>query len=156
MLALKYLASLMLDGACDPPFIVDSFDVLINYIKVIKKDAVDTRGQESVGVASSYCFAIVLAHLPSIEPTSGILTDMCQHYIRVVPSVADLQGSPYYYSIGAIHNVLYPNQDHSWLDWGGVTNHPEVNYFQWQLLSTAWPSQSIKGERRSLAGPSAL
>ena len=114
MLGLKYLAALMFLGISHTPLIAHSFRIITSYIK---GNAVATQQQESVTPALDCCSIITLVHLSMVEPTPLVLTSICQHYIKAFPSTADLEGSPFYYIMGAIYNALYPNQNHSWLDW---------------------------------------
>ena len=144
LLTLKYLSQLMTHGACTPPLIGSSFSILINHIKVIKGNVVPTQPQDSVVVASVCCSIITLSHLSEMDPTSGVFMIMRQQFTRAFPSMVNLQGSPYYYSMGATYNVLHPDEDHGWLDWGEYKPHP-TECFSIALAITNLAHKKYKG-----------
>lgn len=126
-LGLKYLAILTFLGIDQTPLIAHGLSIITSYIKrngMIKKKEVATGQQELVIPALDFCSITVLIHLALVEPTPAVLTSISHHYIKAFPTTADLEGSPFYYIMGAIHNVLYPDQDHSWLDWRDYKPRP--------------------------------
>lgn len=116
LLALRFLGLLIMAIPNDNLLLIsNSFSILFGYIKVIKKDI--KHQPEPLVALSVMDSCISLSELSTIDPASPIFITIRQQYVRVFPTVADLQGSPYHHSVGAIHNMLYPHQDHSWLDW---------------------------------------
>lgn len=112
---LLYFAMLMAIFDDDPFITVKGFKILFDYIKAIKENK--QRQIDQLLKASVFATTFSMKQIVHMDPTSPFLADMRKHYIKIFPSTANLEGSPYYYSVGSVYNILYPGQNHSWLDW---------------------------------------
>jgi len=115
---LKSLATTMALTDFDPTLVEDCFDVLVDCVKVIDGTVVVPQGLEQLATVSAICLLRTISHLSVMDPTSGILGDVRQHYGMVFPPDTDFRGYTFYHTLGAIHCAFHPDWNHPWLDWG--------------------------------------
>ena len=103
---LEFLTTMVTLDDFDPTIVVDCFNILTSCTEVVDSTVVITKGLEKLATVSAMCFLDTFSHLSVADPTSAVLGDICQHYGLVFLPEVDFKGSPFYYSLGAIHRLL--------------------------------------------------
>jgi len=81
---LKHLESLMsIPAEFDPALVAYCFNVFVGCVNTNDREVVVTQGLEPLATASAVCFFHTVSHLSIIDPTSGVLKDISQRYIKI-------------------------------------------------------------------------
>ena len=115
LLTLEYLTTIVALADFSPTLVVDCFNVLINCVKVVESDVVITQGLEQLATVASTGLLRTFTHLSATDPTSGVLADIHQRYVRVFPSEAGFGSLPFSHTFGAIHSLFYRDQRYWWV-----------------------------------------
>ena len=115
LLTLEYLATLVTLADFNPTLVVDCFNTLIGCVKVLKGEIVVTQGLERLATVSSAGFLRTYAHLSTVNPTSGVLTDIHRRYIKVFQPDTGFKNLPFSHTFGAIHTLFHRYQRYWWV-----------------------------------------
>ena len=108
--ALNYLTATTL-AEFNPTLVAGCFDVLFSCLKPINdKAVVVVRGMERLAALSPLCCLHTLSHLIVVDPTSRVLDDTRQRYVKAFRLGANFNGLPSAHILGAIHAVFYPTR----------------------------------------------
>ena len=110
LLALEYLATMVALADFNPALVVDCFNVLIGCVKAANGETVITRGLERLAIVSSAGFLRTFAHLSVMDPTSSVLEDIRQGYVRTVPHEIAFNNLPFSRTFGTTHCLFYRHQ----------------------------------------------
>jgi hypothetical protein len=116
-----------------PALVSDCFDILIDCVKVNKRNPAIVQGMEQLAEASVMCFFLTYSHLSIIDPMSSFLVDIRQHYRRIFPLDLDFSGLPFPHTLGTIHEATRSDREFwtsikspiEWRDYN-LTNHEHV------------------------------
>jgi len=123
---LKFLATTPTLVDFTPTLLSDCFDVLIDCVKVNKRDPLIVQGMEELEEASAMCFFLTYAHLSIMDPMPSILLGICQRYRRIFPLDLDFSGLPFPHTFRTIHEAIYSDREvKTPVGWRG---HKPTNY----------------------------
>ena len=87
------------------------------------------NGQVSEGMGSEQLARVVslglLRALSGMDPTSTMVQDLCEHYLRIIPRNANFEGFSCYHIISAIHILFVGKQEDFSLQWIGYNPCPQ-------------------------------
>ena len=106
--AMEYLVTMLALPNFDPSLVAGCFGALISCINVTDGTVVVTQGLEKLATLSATCFFHTFSHLSVMSPSSDVLVDVHQKYIRLFPPSIKFSGLPFHYTFAAIHSTLYP------------------------------------------------
>ena len=118
--ALKHLAPLMSTPTdFDPTLVAYCFNVFVGCINIGDRDVVIIQGLEQLATVSAQCFFHTISHLSVMDPTSGILKDVCQRYTKVFSANINFHGHQFSDHMNAIHRVFIQGefQRFKWSDY---------------------------------------
>jgi hypothetical protein len=96
-----------------PALVSDCFDILIDCVKVNKRNPAIVQGMEQLAEASAMCFFLTYSRLSIIDPMSSFLLDIRQHYRRIFPLDLDFSSLPFPHTLGTIHEATCSDRE-SW------------------------------------------
>jgi hypothetical protein len=115
---LKFLATVPTLADFTPTLVSDCFNILIDCVKVNNNSAVIVQGMEQLAEASAMCFFLTYSHLSIIDPTSGLLVYIRQHYRRIFPHDLNFGGLPFRHTLRTIHEATRSDEDpKSFITW---------------------------------------
>jgi len=116
---LKHLVTMVTLPDFYPTLVTDCFKTFVGCIRVCidTHDVVAIQGLEQLATVSALCLFNALSHLLIIDPTSSVLEDVLQQYIKIFPAHVNFHGHQSYHTVTAACNLL--------IQWG---EHPP---FQW-------------------------
>ena len=83
LLALEHLARTMALPELNPAIVADCFNVFVGCISSSGSRTAIKHGSEQLAIISALCFLHTLRRLSVVDPTSGVIEDVCQYYNRV-------------------------------------------------------------------------
>ena len=105
---LEHLATMTTLANFDP-IVIDCFDAFVGCINVNDHKVVVVQGLEQHAEASALCFSNAVFHLLVIDPTSSVLDDVHQRYVKVFPAHAHFHVRQFSHTLNAIHDSFtYP------------------------------------------------
>ena len=107
LLAMKLVTTTTLHDY-NPTLVVDCFDILLRYVKVVNGNAVIVQQSEQFARASVLCCLNTLSHLAIMNPWSGVFEDLRQPYTRAFPPGTNFDNLPFSQILGIIHCIFYP------------------------------------------------
>jgi len=111
-IALEFLARVVVLDDFDPTLVTECFNVLSSFVSVIDSTVAVAQESEELAALSATCFLYTYSHLSVMDPMSGVLEDVHQHYNMVFPLGVDFKGLPFYYTLGTIHELFNSDQRH--------------------------------------------
>ena len=130
--ALRFLTTITLMDNFDPAIVVECLRVLTSCVKVIDGTVMVVHGMEELAKECAICLLCTFSHLSVIDPMSGVLGDICQHYNTVFPPGVNFKGSLFYHTLGVIHELLNSGQKYQqharivWQDYNPPRNEHVV------------------------------
>ena len=123
---LKHLAAMTELVDFDPTLAKDCFNAFIGCINVYNYyQVVVTQGLEELAAVSALCLFSTISHLLVMDPTSSILEEVHQCYLKVFPDGGDFRGHQFYHTMNAVQ-CLYiqsdPHWDFRWNDYKSSTH----------------------------------
>ena len=110
--ALEHLVTMLELSNFDPSIVAGCFGALVSCVKVADGIVMATQGLEKLATLSALCLLYTFSHLSVISPSSGVLVDVCQQYIRIFPPNIRFNGLPFHHTFGAIHFTLHQGWRH--------------------------------------------
>ena len=103
--ALKHLVTMMPLADFDPTLATDCFDALVSCTKlaVNNRTVVIVQGLEQLAAVSATCLFNIISHLLVSDPTSSVLEDVRQRYVKVFPGLVFFHGHQSFHIMNAIH-----------------------------------------------------
>jgi len=129
---LKFLAGLAVLDDLDPTLVAECFNVVSSCVSVFDNIVTVAQGLEELATVSATCLLQTYSHLSVMDPKSGVLGDVHQHYHTVFPPGVDFGGFPFYYTLGTIHKLFNSDQRHQqhgrieWQDYKPPSNEHAV------------------------------
>ena len=122
LLIMKHLATMMTLANFDPTLVMDCFNAFISCIKVDTDthEVVIVQGLEKLATTSALCLLNTLSHLLVIDPTSSVVEDVRQCYIKVLSAKANFHGHQFYHTMNSIRCLFVhwrERSDFSWDDY---------------------------------------
>ena len=111
--ALRHLAT-MTEIPTDfiPTLVVSCFDIFVGCINVNNCRVVIVQGLEQLAEVSARYFFHTFSHLLIMDPTSSVLRDVRQRYIKVFPPNADFRGHKSSHFMDATQRLLHRSDHH--------------------------------------------
>ena len=109
---LKHLVTVVTFADFNPTLVVDCFNIFIGCISVRDCKVAIVHKSEELAAISATCFLHTFHHLSVTDPTSSVLTDLCQRYNKHFPFVPVFRGLPFYCTMAKIHDLV--NRDVQW------------------------------------------
>ena len=103
---LKFLATTPTLADFTTALVSQSFDILIDCVKVNKGNPAVVQGMEQLGEASAMCLFLTYSHLSAVDPMSSVLVNIHQRYRRIFPPDLDPGDLPFPHTLGTIHDVI--------------------------------------------------
>jgi len=101
-------------------------DVLLSYVYMDHGRVTERPGSEQGAKVASLC---LLRALSGVDPTSSVLEGIREHYVQVIPRMADFEGLHCYYTINAIHASLVTSQLRRFFEWADYKPHAQEHAF---------------------------
>jgi len=79
---------------------------------------------EELAMLSAQYFIIATSHLLATDPTSSILRDVHQHYVKNLPASANLHGHQSYHTVNTAHLLLVWHLEHQSFWWNNYQPSP--------------------------------
>ena len=119
LLIMKHLATMMMLASFDPTLVMDCFNTFLECIKVdiSTHEVVIVQGLEQLATTSALCLLNTLSHLLVMDPTSSVIDDVCQCYIKVLSSQANFHGHQFCQTMNAIRCLFVPWKGRTDFDW---------------------------------------
>ena len=116
---LKHLAAMTTLAEFHPTLVNDCLNVFIGCIStgVNNDEVVVMQGLEELATVSALCFFSTISHLLVVDPTSSILEDVHQHYLKAIPVRATFSNHQIHHIMSAVHYSYYCDQGHRRLCW---------------------------------------
>jgi len=131
--AMEHLVTMLALSNLDPSLVALCFSTLISCVKVANGTVVVIQGLERLATLSTVCLLYTFSHLSVMGPSSGVLVDVCQQYVRAFPLDTKFNGLPFCHTFGAIHFTLH--QVWRCQDWQGhQMGHQQVQWRDHRLL----------------------
>jgi len=89
-------------------------NALLSHICIDHCRVTELPGSEQGTKVASLCLLRVLS---GVDPTSSVLDGICEHYVEVIPRMANFDGLHCYYAINAIHASLVTSQIRQFFEW---------------------------------------
>jgi hypothetical protein len=128
--AIEYLVTTValpnFDPRVLPTLVAGYFCAFICCIKVTNHIPVVTQGLEHFATVSAMGLLHTFSHLSVMDPKSGVLADVRQHYTRVFPSSIYSRDFPLYHTLATIHSTFQPSR--TFLQ---ITNGLHPRQIQW-------------------------
>ena len=90
------------------------------------------QGLEELATVSALCLFSTISHLLVVNPTSNILEDIHQRYLKIFPTIINFHGHQSYHTVKAAHCLLVQSWEHQsflWSDYKPSTHeHAVVAY----------------------------
>jgi len=124
--ALKHLATVMPLADFDPVLVADCFDVFVSCIMggVKNHGVVIIQGLEELAMVSALCFFNTVSHLLVTNPTSSVLVDVRQRYLKVFPPQDGLHYHRAYHTMNAAGCLLIQRWERQSFRWGDYKPSP--------------------------------
>jgi len=118
---LKHLVTMKSLAGFDPTLVVDCFSVFVGCVRVsfYKHDVAVVEGFQQLATVSALSFFNTTSHLLAMDPTSSILEDVRQRYLKVFSTQATFHGHQFYHIINAVRSVFVPRTGHQSFQWSG-------------------------------------
>ena len=104
---LRSLATMTTLGDFNPVLVSACFDILTGCVVVLHDQVIVSQGLEELAEASALCLLHTFSHLTIMDPTSSVLKNIRQRYIRTFPLWANFVGFPSCLNFAMIHHILY-------------------------------------------------
>ena len=118
----------------DPSLAAGCLGALISCVKVTSGVVMVTQGLEKLATLSAVCLLHTFSHLSVIDPSSGVLADICQQYARIFPPNIEFNKLPFHHTFAAIHFTLHQGWRHQpWMI--RQVGHQQVQWRDYKLLS---------------------
>ena len=114
---LKHLATITTLVDFDPTLVIDCFNIFIGCIHISGSKVVITQGLEQLATVSVMCLLNTFQYLSIVDPTLGILEDVCKRYNGVLPFNPDFSGLPFYCTMVKIHTLVNRGWWHRHIWW---------------------------------------
>ena len=117
--ALKHLATMMTLTNFDPTLVADCFNAFISCIKVSlnNHEVVITQELEQLAAVAALCFFNTISHLLVMDPTSSVLEDIRQRYIKVFSAQAYSRGHQSYHTVNAACCLFIRRRERQFFQW---------------------------------------
>jgi hypothetical protein len=112
--AMEHLVTMLALPNFDPSLVAGCLGAFIGCVKVVDGTVMVTQGLEKLATLSAVCLLYTFSHLSAMGPSSGVLVDVCQQYVRFFPPHINFNGLPFHHIFGAIHSALYQGQRQGW------------------------------------------
>jgi len=158
----KHLAAMTELNNFEPTLAKDCFDAFISCINVNNREVVVIQGLEELAAVSALCLFSIIYHLLVTDPTSSVLEEVHQDYLKVFSLLVNFRGHQFYYTMNAIRR-LYTQSTLFWnFDWDGpqppTYEHAMVAYklakiaqFKYQKTQSKIPRFVLRYARHSLS-----
>jgi hypothetical protein len=127
--AMEHLVTISTLPNFDSSLVVGCFGTFISSVKVIDGTIMVMQGLERLASLSAICLFYTFSHLSVMAPSSGVLVDVCQQYVRIFPPNIRFDGLPFHHIIGAVHFTLYQRQ---WRHQDQGVHRRRVQQVQWR------------------------
>ena len=119
LLIIKHLVTMMTLTSFDPTLVMDCFNTFLGCIKVDMNthEVVIVQGLEELATTSALCLLNTLSHLLVMDPTSSVVEDVHQCYIKVFSVHADFRGHQFYHTMNAIRCLFVQSQERKTFSW---------------------------------------
>ena len=135
MSALEHLVTRQELSNLNPSLVLGCLSALVGCVKVVDGTVMVTQGLEKLATLSTVCLLYTLSHLSAMGPSSGVLIDVRQQYVRAFPLNVRFDRLPFCRGFGAIHFTLH--QVWRRWDWEGLQiGHQQVQWIDHRL--PAW------------------
>jgi len=114
---LKHLAAMTELADFDPTLVNDCFNAFIGCINVSGHGIVVIQGLEELAAVSAQCFFSTVSHLLVMDPTSSVLEEVYQHYLKIFPFPTNFHGHQFYHTMNAVHYLYIKPQRYRLLYW---------------------------------------
>ena len=108
---LNHLAAITTLADFDSTLISDCFDAFVSCITVGNHEVVIMQGLEELATVSALCLFSTISYLLVVNPTSNILEDIHQRYLKIFPTPVNFHGHQSYYTAKAAHCLLVQSQE---------------------------------------------
>jgi hypothetical protein len=82
---MEHLVTISTLSNFDSSLVAGCFGAFISCVKVIDGTVMVIQGLERLATLSSICLLYTFSHLSVMAPSSGVLVDVCQQYVRIFP-----------------------------------------------------------------------
>ena len=103
---LKHLMAVPVLPDFDPTLVADCFNLFISCVNVRDRKVVIIHELEELATVSAMCFLRTFHHLLAVDPTSNVLVDIRQRYIRLFPFGPEFGSLPFYPTMARIHDLV--------------------------------------------------
>ena len=116
---LKHLATMVTLAKFDPTLVMDCFNTFLGCIKVDTKNhrVVIVQGLEQLATTSALCVLNTISHLLVMDPTSSVIEDVHQCYIKVLSAPVNFHGHQFYHTMNAICCLFVQSQERRGFPW---------------------------------------
>jgi len=149
---LEHLATMTTLSGFDPIIIEDCFNAFVGCISVSDDKVVVVQGLEQLAAVSALCFVNTIFHLLVVDPTSGALEDVHQHYSKVFPARSHFHVHQFCHTLNMIHDFFtHPRvhrsvcQSFQWNHYGSFTHEHTIvahNLVKFALLGYQRPQRA--------------
>jgi len=117
---LGYLATVMPLTDFDPTLVADCFDAFVSCVGAGADNhgVVIIQGLEELATVSALCFFNTASHLLVTDPTSSVLEDVRQRYLKVSSAQTSLSGHQAYHTMCAAGSLLTQRRERQSFRWG--------------------------------------
>ena len=126
LITLKHLAAVVPLADFAPTLVTDCFDVFVSCTTggVKNHRVVIVQGSEELATVSALCFFKTVSHLLVTDPTSSVLVDARQRFLKVFPARDGLSGHQAYHTMNAAGCLLIPRWERQSFRWGDCKPSP--------------------------------
>jgi len=103
---LKFLGAMTTLADFNPTLVINCFDILLGCVKISDCNTAVTQGFERLAEVSVICFFHTYSHLSVVDPTSSVLADIRQRYVKTFPPHLDISSLPLPHTFCVIHRVF--------------------------------------------------
>ena len=127
----KHLATMTTFASFYPTLVMDCFNTFLGCVKVNPEtyEVVIIQGLEQLAVTSALCLFNTHSHLLATDPTSSIVEDVHQCYIKVFSLYADFHGHQFYHAMNVIRCLFVPceeRRDFLWSNYKPYTDEHAI------------------------------
>jgi len=117
--ALKHLASMMELTNFNPTLAKVCFNTFTDCTTVNNCKVVVIQGSEEVAAVSALCIFSTISHLLGTDPTSSVLEEVHQDYLKVFPVQVNFSDNQFYYTMNVLRCLYFQSWRRQGFHWNG-------------------------------------
>ena len=158
----KHLAAMTELANFDPTLAKDCFKAFVSCIDIKYHEVVVIRGLEELAAVSAMCIFSTISHLLVMDPTSSVLEEVHQDYLKVFPAQANFRDNYFYYTMNALQGLYFQSWTRQGFHWNGykpslhehaiaAQNFVKISWFKYQGIQGKVPCFVLRFALHSLS-----